>query len=277
MILLLCCLLAVETPPWALRVPEEQGYLYGVGSAQGQGALPRSDQSAKFEVLAGLRSRLQGTSRTSSKAEWDQSRGSQSGTAREEISTTVDASDLAGLTVVERVQDGNTTYSLARLDLARAQGDVDSRLAGLRVRMAQVPEGFPGVLWVLQIKEDLIGLERLAELLGGPDLRGFPGQVQVRLHGLQAQFPLRDAGIDLLEVKNQMSKKGFRWSTEGVPVSTRSEYTHTQQPWGFQSRLELSVSMGDSGFTLRLTGIGPDKASANENLQAQIVIELQKH
>lgn len=149
-----CCQSSVP-PVWIQSLPERAGRVYALGTAtigaSEAKALEQAAQNARFEVIARLRVRVQGSTtvsatQTTHRSSGGAAVGSSQQQVRQEGSTSIQAIDLPGLVVEERFADRRTgaVYALAYLDVEAAAGDLASQIEAIREEEAALKqEGAP--------------------------------------------------------------------------------------------------------------------------------------
>lgn len=126
------CVYAEHEPTWSKSLPQVHGKVYGVGIATLTSpeakALEIATQSARFEVIARLKSRVEGNVSSQTNMAIQRATGTPTNASSQQLissnsKTSVLAEDLPGLVIEERYieQKTRTVYVLAYLDIIAAE------------------------------------------------------------------------------------------------------------------------------------------------------------
>lgn len=194
--------LATEaTPPsWVHVLPQTPGRIYGVGlamvSSSEAKAIEIASQAARFEVLARLRSTVQGnttiqTLMATQRGTGIQTNASQSQRVSVNGKVSVEANALPGMVIEERYIDkaGRTAYILAYLDIVAAEKALREQLTALasewnRCSAEENQLAFKTYQHFRRLHGQSINLEDTASLLGaeGNDITLREETQRIRLH-----------------------------------------------------------------------------------------------
>ena len=206
--LILSALLAAQAPTgstrpdWIERPPEAPGRLYAMGSAdlgyqEGQSIIRASDR-ARLEVVARLRTTVQGQTRVTTRTTetalpGEKAFGSGDRQVRDDLTVGTRAEDLPGLVVEQTFTDpaARTVYALAYLDLSQARATLASRLEGIRQARERVPLDPPSRKALWRLRKVTLDLDRLEETLGVLALTGVAGDLRPALQEERRQVDVR--------------------------------------------------------------------------------------
>jgi len=236
------------TPQWVQTAPQASNRVYGVGLAtittSDAKAIDIASQAARFEVLARLKSTVQGS--TNIQTSMAIQRGTDIPTSASQSqrinvigTTSVEANDLPGMIIEERYidQSARTAYVLAYLDVVIAEKATKDRLAALNKEWesCKLEENQP-VLLALQslrnLQKQVFDIENVALLLvsAGTDtalreeVQNLRLNISGRLSTLQRQVkiglsPNSSLPSDLKNLfRGAVRQVGLFWSDENPTI-----------------------------------------------------------
>jgi hypothetical protein len=252
-------------PAWVEKLPEAQGRLYALGTAdlgpqEGQ-AIARASDRARLEVVARLKATVKGQTQVTTRTrelhrEGQKALGAGERVTRDEVSVGAKAEELPGLVVEQIFTDApaRTVYALAYLDLAQARTTLAARLDRVREGRARAGRDLTRkALW--KLRKLALDLDRLDETLAMLALAGGAGDLRPRL---EAERTAVEARLDQL---NQADLPPVEFSRMAMAL-----HSNVDLPLGVEAYLRsrvvacgLLARETDPDLVLELTFSGGDK------------------
>lgn len=277
--------LATEaTPPsWVQVLPQASGRIYGVGlamvSSSEAKAIEIAGQAARFEVLARLRSTVQGnttiqTSMATQRGTGIQTNASQSQRVSVNGKVSVEANALPGMVIEERYVDktGRTAYVLAYLDVVAAEKALREQLTALtsewdRCSAEENQPAFKTYQHFRRLQGQALSLEGTASLLGaqGNDrtLREEAQRIRLHISGrlstLQRQLTigLRPGSSIPNDLKNLLregvTQAGLIWRDTDPAMVLEMDFKGSRQAVNINKRSWFEMERNSDFMGVRLT------------------------